>query len=78
MRRILNTQIIQKTISKLLRLSTYHCKLFLQYEWTPPEIFLGGYRVLQLLCHNVKGPHDINCMSKIAGTEIFLISKTWF
>ena len=61
---------------KLLRLSTYHCKLFffyfdlnvlkfeLQHEWTPPQIFLCGYRVLQLFCHNVEEAHDIKCSQK--------------
>ena len=36
----------------------------LQYEWTPPQIFLCGYRVLQLFCRNVEGAYDIKCSQK--------------
>ena len=39
MRRILNTQIIQKTISKLLRLSTYHCTVFAIWMDSTRDIF---------------------------------------
>ena len=39
-------------------------KFELQYELTPPQIFLCGYRVLQLLCHNVEGAYDIKCSEK--------------
>ena len=35
-------------------------KFKLQYEWTSPQIFFCGYRILQLLCHILKGAHDIN------------------
>ena len=41
------------------------------------KYFFGGYRVIQLLCHNVEGAHDIKLV-QIAGTEILLISETWF
>ena len=34
-------------------------KFELQYAWMPPQIFFCGFRVLQLLCHNVEGVHDI-------------------
>ena len=36
-------------------------KFELQYEWASPQIFFCGYRLLQLLCHNVEGTHDIKC-----------------
>ena len=39
-------------------------KFKLQYEWTPPQIFFCRYRVLQLLCHNIEGTHDIKCSQK--------------
>ena len=40
-------------------------KFQLQYEWTPIQIFFCGYSVLQLLCHNVEGTHDIKCNKKL-------------
>ena len=52
---------------KLLRLSTYHCQLFiylnvlkfeLQHEWTVPQVFSSGCRVLHLSCHDVEEAHD--------------------
>ena len=39
-------------------------KFELQYEWTPPQIFICRYRVLQLLCHNAEEAHDIKCSQK--------------
>ena len=39
-------------------------KFELQYEWTPPEIFCCGCRVLQTFCHNVEEAHDIKCSQK--------------
>ena len=45
--------------AKLLRLSTFHCKMFLFLF-----LFLCGYRVLQPLCHNVEGTHDIKFSQK--------------
>ena len=39
-------------------------KFELQYEWTPPQMLLCGYHVLQLFCHNVQGAHDIKCSQK--------------
>ena len=45
---------------------------------TTTNSFFCEYRVLQLFCHNVEGAHDINQVwSKLAGTEILQISKTW-
>ena len=59
----------------LLRLSPYHCKLFLFYfnvlkfelqkEWTPPQMFFCEYCVLHILCHNVQRAHDIKCSQKL-------------
>ena len=50
----------------------------LQYEWTPPLISFCGYRVFQLLRHDVEETHDIKRSQKIAWTEILLISGIWF
>ena len=47
-----------------------------QHEWTPPQIFFCGHRVLQLFCQNVEWAYDIKWV-KTAGTEILLISETW-
>ena len=75
-RRVLNIQIIQKTISRQLRLvdvgkllrfklQTYFnlnvLKFELQHDWTPRQKYFCRYRVLQLLCHDVEGAHDIKC-----------------
>ena len=59
---------------KRLRLSTDDCKLFLfnlivlkfelQYEWNHQKYFFCGFWVLQLLCHNIEGTHDIKCGRK--------------
>ena len=66
MRRVVNTQIIQKIISKHHPLCECFTvlRLELQYYWTPPQIFICGYRVLQLLCHNVEGAYYIKCSQK--------------
>ena len=58
-----------------------HVNLFkfdLQYKWTSPQIFLCGYHILRLLCHNVEQKSWYQVKSKTAGAEIFLISETWF
>ena len=39
-------------------------KFELQNECTPPQVFFCGYRVLQLLCHNVEEAHDIKRSQK--------------
>ena len=39
-------------------------KFELQYEWTLPQIFFCGYRVLLLFYHNLEGAHDIKCGEK--------------
>ena len=39
-------------------------KFELQYEWTPLQICLCGYRVIQLFCDNVEGAHDIRYSQK--------------
>ena len=61
---------------KLLRLSTYHCKLSLfnlnvlkfelHYEWTPPQII-----------SQCRGSPWHQVWSELAGAEIFPISETW-
>ena len=84
-RHVLNTQIIQKTISKhyppcqyreaysvedislqtvFILIKMFEIKFELQYEWTLPKIFSCGYRVLQLIYHNVEEVCDIKCSQK--------------
>ena len=48
-----------------MRVNLNVLKFELPYEWTPPQIFFCGYRVLQLLCHNVEGAHDIKFSKKL-------------
>ena len=36
-------------------------KFELQHDWTPQQKYFCRYRVLQLLCHDVEGAHDIKC-----------------
>ena len=52
-------------------------KFELQYEWTPPQIFFFGHRVLQLFCHNIEGTHHIKGRIKQLLVLYFTITYSW-
>ena len=58
--KLLSLSISQQTVFSYLKCFNVNLKI----QWTRPQMFFCGNGVLQLLCHNVEGAHDIKCSQK--------------